>query len=310
MTNSLITGIHHVTAIAKDPRANLAFYTRTLGLRLVKRTVNFDDPFTYHLYYGDEGGTPGTLLTHFPNPAAKRGVHGSPEIVQTVLAVAGGSLAGWRERLRRGGVAIDEIGTSDGARLIFEDQDGMRFAAVESSVAQRDTNTADCSDGEIVGIHAVVVHVPDADQTARFLTETLGFEIAGRSGFTTVLHLAGGGTGRIIELIETPTSQATAMGAGTVHHVAWRVPDDEAQAEVARRLGAAGVASTPQLDRQYFRSIYARIPGGVIFEIATDGPGFDADEPVSELGSALKLPPRHEPRRAEIEARLVPLDID
>lgn len=298
---SLLTGIHHVTALAKDPKANHAFYTSVLGMRMVKKTVNFDDPLTYHLYYGDHHGSPGTLLTHFPHPNAKRGVHGSPEIIETRLRVASGSSDRWAERLAEGGIATSVVEENDERRLAFEDHDGMRFAFVEETGQP-------ATDDSVHGIEGVVIHVPNVAETRRFLESVLGFVDAGCPGPSHRFVLGKGLPGQRLELREAPVDPMTAMGAGTVHHVAWRVPDDDTQAEVARILADAGIAVTPVMDRQYFRSIYFRIPGGVIFEVATDGPGFDTDEPLESLGVALKLPPQYESRRESIESALLPLD--
>lgn len=291
MREPLVTGVHHVTAFAKSPRENRAFYEGVLGLRMVKRTVNFDDPLTYHLYYGDEEGTAGTLLTHFPNPRSKRGAHGAPEICETRLAVATGGLDRWAEALRSAGVAAER---AEGL-LAFEDPDGMRLSLVED---------ADHEGGGIGPVERVVIRVRDGAASAAFLERALGFEVDGRAGASTLLELPGGGVGRRLELVEDRSSPDMRWGAGVVHHVAWRVPDDGAQAEASARLRAEGCAVTPVMDRQYFRSIYFRIPGGVVFEIATDGPGFGVDEPLESLGSTLRLPPQHEARRAEIEAHL------
>ncbi len=296
MSDPLVTGLHHVTAFAKDPRANLRFYTEVLGLRLVKRTVNFDDPLTYHLYYGDEQGSPGTLLTHFPHPNAKRGRHGSPEIIETILGIPRGSADAWQERLRGHGVDVER----GDDRVAFEDHDGMRFALVEIG-APDDAHA-------IRRIEGVAIRVPDVGETVGFLRELLGFRIESSGADRAVLTAGDEHEPQRIELVHAPVDPRTSMGAGTVHHVAWRVPDNAAQARAAAALRDARVPVTPVMDRQYFRSIYFRIPAGVVFEIATDGPGFAIDEPAASLGSALRLPPQYEPRRAEIEAHLVPLD--
>lgn len=294
----IVTGIHHVTAFAKDPIANHRFYTDVLGLRMVKKTVNFDDPLTYHLYFGDDVGSPGTLLTHFPHPHAKLGVHGSPEILETVLTIKNGTLDIWLERLKAQGVTTERDDHT--GRITFADHDGMRFALVE-------TDALGTADHSVTGIDSVVIRVPDLAQTRGFLRDAMGFTEADAAAGRSRLVLDDDAPGRRLELIEVPADRRTSMGAGTVHHVAWRVPDDAAQAAAATALNAAGVGVTPVMDRQYFRSIYFRIPGGVVFEIATDGPGFDVDEPRDTLGEALKLPPQYEPRRAELEAHLVPL---
>ena len=267
---------------------------------MVKKTVNFDDPMTYHLYYGDHHGSPGTLLTHFPHPFAKLGTHGSPEIIETRLRIEPGSMQEWHDRLTEHGVSARIVGVADEPRLEFADDDDMRFAMVEDSPTG--------SGGPAVrGIEGVAIRVPDVASTRKFLERALGFVDAGCPGPNARLALEDGEPGQRLELIQAPIDRRMAMGAGTVHHVAWRVPDGEAQAEVAQRLIAAGVSPTPVMDRQYFRSIYFRVPGGVIFEVATDGPGFDVDEPLESLGESLKLPSQYEPRRSEITAHLVPL---
>ncbi len=296
---SSLTGLHHVTALAKSPRENLDFYTRVLGLRLIKRTVNYDDPLTYHLYYGDEAGSPGTLLTHFPQPHAKRGRHGAPEIRETVLRTSLRSLQTWRERLGARGVDVSEEESFGRTRLVFDDPHGMRLALVEGEGGDGDG---------IEAVDAVAVHLSRrVDEAQRFLSDALGFRDVGRDGGRRRLAVGNEDAGAL-ELVETAGVGRGEMGAGTVHHVAWRTPDEAAQRDVAERVRSAGVEVTPMIDRQYFRSIYFRIPAGVIFEVATDGPGFEVDESREALGSSLVLPPQHEPRRAEIEAHLAPLD--
>lgn len=300
--SSPITGIHHVTAFAKDPRRNHEFYTRVLGLRLVKKTVNFDDPLTYHLYYGDRVGSPGSLLTHFPHPHAKPGVHGSPEIIETVLGVQHAAISFWENRLRAHSVTVSR----EGERISFEDHDGMRFVLVGADVSMSGA-AHDCegigAEEAIAGIDEMVIRVPDAGATGACLVDVLGFERVGDGRYV----VGGGGFGCGVRLEEMPADARSKMGAGTVHHVAWRVPDGAAQGEVMQRLRSAGIGATEVLDRQYFQSVYARIPGGVIFEFATDGPGFDVDESAEGLGTGLKLPAQHEDRREEIEGHLVPL---
>jgi glyoxalase family protein len=309
MAEPLITGVHHVTALAGDPRENHAFYTEVLGLRLVKRTVNFDDPTTYHLYFGDRVGSPGTLLTHFPHPHARPGVHGSPEIRETLLRAPMGSFGYWGERLAKFGVAARVVDASGGPRLAFEDPHGMRFALTESDAA---AGVDVYTDGGVDAVHAIMgiegatIFVPSVDETAGFLSDVLGFTVEAADERGARLRLLDG-PGQRLELAPPDGDGGSRLGAGVVHHIAWRVPSDAAQAELAERLVAAGLNVTPQQDRQYFRSIYFRIPGGVIFEVATDGPGFDVDEPVDALGESIKLPPQYEPRREEIENGLVRL---
>lgn len=314
-----ITGLHHVTAFAKDPRANLDFYTRVLGMRLVKRTVNFDDPFTYHLYFGDHLGSPGTLLTHFPNPLAARARHGSNEIQRTTLAVGTGALGFWRDRLSTLGVDVSEIESFGQDALHFDDQDGMRFRMVEQArplgMAEDVQRAGIPARHAITGVAGVDIHVQSAEPTIAFLRGVLGFEAIRREGAATWLSLhratdgpiEGAPLGQRLIIVEDPGTHMP-MGAGTVHHVAWRATTPDAQRQASDAIRAARVGVTPVIDRQYFQSIYFRIPGGVVFEIATDEPGFATDEPVESLGSALRLPPQHEPLRPRLERTLVPLE--
>lgn len=300
----IITGLHHVTAFAKDPRANLDFYTRVLGLRLVKKTVNFDDPFTYHLYYGDRTGSPGTLLTHFPNPRAGRARHGNNEITDAILALRPGSLSSLRDRLQSLGVATRNEQLLGSHAIGFDDPDGMRMLAVDD---REETRAAANADTPIAQIDGVVIHVPDPRETEEFLTSTIGFTRSRTDGNAIEFTLGPGDAGRRLILIHDTAATAQPMGAGTIHHVAWRVPDQTAQTRVAESIRAFGVGVTPIIDRQYFQSIYFRIPGGVVFEVATDQPGFATDEPVESLGQALRLPPQHESLRERLEQTLVQL---
>lgn len=303
----LITGLHHVTAFAKQPAANHRFYTESLGLRLVKRTVNFDDPFTYHLYFGDEVGSPGSLLTTFPNPRSARARHGTEEIAEIVLATAPGGLSRWESALRGRGTEVSATTRHGRPAIAFADPDGMRLAMVEDDGARSTSPAARGDQGAPLAIERPVLRVVQAAPTIAFLTTSLGFEVVGDEAGTFDLRLGPGGIGQRLTVIEDRTSPREAMGAGTVHHVAWRVPDEAAQRRAIAAIQGAGVAVTPIIDRQYFRSIYFRIPGNLVFEIATDGPGFDVDEPRASLGTSLRLPPQHEPRRQAIMAQLVPL---
>lgn len=315
MPDPIITGVHHVTALAKSPAGNLDFYNRVLGLRFIKRTVNHDDPLTYHLYYADAVGSPGSVLTHFPHPHAATASHGTGEIRRTLLAVPDGSMGFWTDRFRELDIEATPSIHFGRPRLAFADPDGMELGIVEGDVGDVGTPW---DGGGIKAEHAirtvdtVTLRVPSAGATGSFLVDTLGFEAGEREGDgegeRQLFTLLDGGPGRRLELIDDPGGAQQPMGAGTVHHVAWRVPDDAAQLRVANKLAAANTAATPVIDRVYFHSIYFRVPGRVIFEVATDGPGFTADEPMDALGTSLVLPPQHEPRRDEIEAHLLPLD--
>ncbi|MFA9479743.1 ring-cleaving dioxygenase [Phycisphaerales bacterium AB-hyl4] len=301
-----IHGIHHVTAIGGEPVTNLDFYTRVLGLRLVKRTVNFDDPTTWHLYFGDEHGSPGTLMTFFPHPLARAGRAGSGEVARTTFAVPAGALADWRQRLEREGLALEQTDEGDQHLLEVRDPHGTRLALTESagpSHVEPWTGGQVSADLAIRSIESVRLDVPDVDATVAFLQEMFGLQQVGGRGDRRWLD-AGGGQRVEVKASARPRAQ---LGAGSVHHVAFRVPDDEAHVAMQRRLAEGGYAVTEVKDRQYFRSIYFREPGGVIFEIATDVPGFATDEPEAELGQRLKLPPWLESRRTELMQSLPPL---
>jgi glyoxalase family protein len=302
----ILAGIHHVTMIASDPKANLDFYTGTLGLRLVKLTVNFDSPTVYHLYYGDGLGSPGTILTFFPFPHARRGRQGTGQVAVTALAIAPASLGYWIERLLARGVAYDgPTRRGDEQVLALRDPDGLMLELVtDPSIplqAAWERGPVPAAH-QIRSVHSVQLWVEDAGPTAELLTGPLGFErvaeLEDRVRFRTP---AGTGTADVRGVGGFPRGNGA---AGTVHHVAWRTPDDAQQAAWLELLTARGLDVTPVRDRQYFRSIYFREPGGVLYEIATDSPGFTVDESPEELGSSLKLPPWFEPRRQMIEESL------
>jgi glyoxalase family protein len=311
--NRQIEGIHHVTALASDPQANADFYTGVLGLRLVKRTVNFDDPGTYHLYFGDELGRPGTLLTCFPWPGARRGTRGAGQATVTSFAVPQGSLGWWGERLASHGVLCEPPRERFAEEtLTLFDPDGLQLELVAHAEADR---RAPWEGGPVPpehavrGLAAVALAEWNPEVTARLLTETMGFRAAGEAGNRFRFAAGDGGPGTRVDLLATPDAPRGHIAAGTVHHVAWRVATDGEQEEWRRDLATRGLDVTPILDRQYFHSIYFREPGGVLFEIATDPPGFTWDEAPAELGSGLKLPPWLEPARAEIAAALPRLEV-
>jgi glyoxalase family protein len=305
-------GIHHVTAIAGRPSRNLAFYTRTLGLRFVKRTVNFDDPGTYHFYFGDEVGHPGTILTFFPweHAAPWRGGIGLAQA--TAFRVPAASIGYWTHRLVEKGVAHEPpIRRFGEPVLALTDPDGMSLALV--GVAGAEAEPA-WSGGEVPaehairGFHSVTLMLERAASTEAILTDVLGFKAAGREG-ALMRFRADDGIGGAIDIHEVGGFLAGRRGRGAVHHVAFRAADDAEQAEMGRRLVESHrMQPTDQKDRQYFRSIYFFEPGGVLFEIATDVPGFTIDEPQATLGAALKLPPFLEARRPQIEAALPSLE--
>lgn len=303
-----VEGIHHVTAFAGDPARNRSFYTDTLGLALVKRTVNFDAPSMWHLYYGCAGGAPGTLLTHFPQPGAPRAMHGGSEIQSVTLAVNRGGLAGLEARLASAGVGCERKQAFGLSTLCFEDPDGMRIMAEEHGHMGSASSPISASPSAPIEIARVSLAVPDAEATTGFLIEKMGFAIGAREDATVRLVLEGGGRGREIDVIHAPHLATHQPGAGAIHHVAWRARDDAMQARARTVLLESGVAVTGVRDRSYFRSIYFMIPGGILFEIATDGPGFTVDEPTESLGTTLCLPPQFEGARARIASSLAPID--
>jgi len=304
-----INGIHHVTAIAGPARRNLDFYSRVLGLRLVKRTVNFDDPTTWHLYFGDDAGNPGTILTFFPWEHVAPGRLGVGETEVTSFRIPVASVGYWTHRLVANGVAHDAPRKLFGETVIaFRDPDGMRLAlvAVPGSEAEPAVDRADIpAEVAIRGFHGVTLLLDKTDATAAILADVFGFAEIGREDGTVRMRAAGTAQGGVVDLRAAGGFLPARMGAGSVHHIAFRAANDAEQARMVTVLAERfGLATTEQRDRTYFRSVYFREPGGVLFEIATDAPGFAIDEPAADLGGALKLPAQYEARRAEIEAVL------
>ncbi|TGD98203.1 ring-cleaving dioxygenase [Methylobacterium nonmethylotrophicum] len=305
---SASTGLHHVTAISGPARRNLDFYTRVLGLRLVKKTVNFDDPGTYHLYYGDAAGAPGTILTFFPWEHVAPGRVGIGQTEETAFRVPEGAIGYWTHRLVAAGIAFEAPAKVFGETVLpFRDPDGMRLALVGVAGAGAEPaweGSEVPAEHAIRGFHGVTLMLRESAPTARVLTEVLGLAETGREGSLT-RYAGTAGLGAHVTLREVGGFLPGRAGGGSVHHVAFRAADDAAQEAMAERAGALGLQVTEQRDRNYFRSVYFREPGGVLFEIATDDPGFAADEPAAALGQALKLPGFLEPHRAEIE-RVLP----
>lgn len=309
-----ILGIHHVTAIASDPQRNLDFYAGVLGLRLVKRTVNFDDPQTYHFYYGDEVGTPGGILTFFPWPGARRGRQGVGQVAVTSFAVPPSALGFWIERLVRHGVQYEGPvrrwgEDAEGEQVLsFRDHDGLLLEIVAHATAETRPGWGGAPgipmEYSLRGFHRVELWVAEREPTERVLEGVLGFRLVAEAGNTRRYAAGDGGAGNFVDLRTVGDFGHGLGGAGTVHHVAWSVPDDEAQLDLRGRVQQAGLHPTPVIDRQYFHSVYFREPGGILYELATVPPGFTVDEPVERLGERLMLPPRYEPHRAEIEAIL------
>jgi glyoxalase family protein len=301
------SGIHHITAIASDPQRNLDFYAGTLGLRLVKRTVNFDDPGSYHFYFGDRTGRPGTLLTFISWPGAHRGRPGAGEAVVTSFQVPAGSLQFWEDRLGAAGVWGVERRSRFGVEVLrFADPDGMVVELVPNGARGEVLPAPGGVPGgaAIRRVSGATLRLADDGPTAALLAEVLGLHPAGGDQAVQRFAPDGDPSAGTIDLLRDPEGRAGSMGAGTVHHLAWRARDDNHQQELRAALLAAGHAVTPSVDRNYFRSVYFREPGGVLFELATDGPGFMVDEAEDALGQSLKLPARYEPSRRAIEAIL------
>lgn len=303
--------IHHVTAIAREPQRNLDFYAGILGMRLVKLTVNYDDPGTYHFYYGDELGRPGTLLTFFPWTGSRPGRQGVGQINGVGLAVPQGSLGYWLERLLTRGVKFEGPTRRFGEQVLaFMDPDGLMLELVATP---RVSGVDGWRDGPVPvehavrGVHGVTIWEDGDAGSAAFLTGTMGYVIEAEEANRVRLESGSDGPGTVVELRRAPGFWRGTDGAGTVHHVAFRAPDDAEQAARQRGLREMGVQVTDVRDRSYFRSIYFREPGGVLFEIATDGPGFTLDESPSDLGTTLRLPPRLETLRERLEVALPPL---
>ncbi|MGD2134581.1 MAG: ring-cleaving dioxygenase [Gemmatimonadales bacterium] len=305
---STIHGIHHVTCIAGDPQENLDFYVGVMGLRLVKKSVNQDVPDTYHLFYADGAGTPGTDLTFFPWPAMGPGRPGVGLAMEVVFAVPPGSLGYWRERLAAHGVRLGDGTVRFGeAVLPFRDPHGLHLALVETGRERPFEPWAKSpvpAMHQLRGMDAVRLWERDREGTAAFLTDVLGFARREEEDVWLRCGLPGEEAGTLVELRHLPGERLGRWGTGAVHHVAWRVRDDEEELAVRERVERAGRGPTPVIDRFWFRSVYFREPGGVLFELATDGPGFDRDEDADRLGERLILPPWLERRREEIEAAL------
>jgi glyoxalase family protein len=303
-----IRSLHHVTATVSDAQDDLDFYAGLLGQRLVKKTVNFDNTRVYHFYYGDERGTPGTIMTTFPygQLGVRQGKHGAGQITVTSFSVPAGSLPFWIERLSFAGIRFISEDSGFGEEVIrFTDPSGLVIRLVETrGDARAPWRKADIADDHAVrGIHSVTLTVPDPKRTLAFMNEIMETSVVGEREGAMRVGVNGDAPGRLVDIV--PAADAAGVnGIGTVHHVAFAVDDPDQQLEIQRELRRRGVQVTDVMDRQYFRSIYFREPGGVLFEVATIPPGFTADESIADLGTALKLPPWEEPKRAVIEAGL------
>lgn len=305
-----IKGLHHITSMAGDAAENNAFFTDTLGLRRVKKTVNFDAPEVYHLYYGDEVGTPGSVMTYFPFGNMPKGRRGTGEVGRTEFAVPRDALPFWKARL--GNYAVTGLTQSSAFgenRLLFDGPDGDGFALVESDVRDRTpwTGTAVPKEAGILGFHGARLTLRDTAATGELLA-FMGYQKDETDGDVTRYRIEGGNAADTIDLEELSGAKTAGQGAGSVHHIAFAVEDRAKQLQVRKALMDTGYQVTPVIDRDYFWAIYFRTPGGILFEIATNEPGFDRDEDTKHLGEALKLPDRYEPHRAQIEGLLPALD--
>jgi glyoxalase family protein len=306
-----VNGLHHITAIAGPAQENLDFYAGILGMRLVKKSVNQDDPGTYHLFYADAEGHPGSDLTFFPwaEMAPPRIGHGLA--VEVALEVPAGSLDFWGSRLEKYGVAIGAVEHRFGDRVLpLIDPHGLRLALVEPRDAPpRSVTPWDGSsvpqERQVHGLYGAQVWERDAEMTESFVTDVLGFERLGEENG--IVRYGFSGSAGVLDVRETPEGRRGAWGVGCVHHLAWRVDDEEHQREMRSRVEASGHHPTPVIDRFWFKSVYFKEPGGVLFELATDGPGFAVDEDAAHLGETLVLPPWLEPARPRIEEVLPPL---
>jgi glyoxalase family protein len=305
-------GIHHVTAIAGDPTKNLSFYTRDLGLRFVKKAVNFDEPSTYHFYYGDETGSPGTILTFFPWTNAPPGRPGAGETHETAFRIPLRSIGYWKERFTEKEIPHESENRFAQSVLFFTDQDGMLLALVGIADAENEPGWRSGeipSEHAIRGLQGVTLLLDSAQKTAAILTDVFGFREVAREGSVIRFAAAGDMRGSVIDIREAAGVLRGHQGRGSVHHIAFRAASDAQQTEMAEKLiRTHGRHPTEQKDRKYFRSIYFREPGGVLFEIATESPGFTVDESVDSLGRDLELPNFLEPRRKEIEGVLPVLE--
>ncbi len=298
-----ILGIHHITAIAGNAQRNYDFYTRVLGLRMVKKTVNFDDPGTYHFYFGDEVGTPGTILTFFPWDRVKQGRLGTGMANEVAYTVPKGSFDFWRKRFRDNNVAFDNETTRFGEQvMVFEDPDGLKLSLIYSEDNRTGWETEEVKRNvALKGFHGTSLMLASVTETANVLTQVLDYKFVGKEGNRHRYQSETVSSAAIVDLIEAPNESAAINAGGTIHHIAFRVKDEDTLMKYREKVIRHGLHITPKVDRNYFFSLYFREPGGVLFEIATDNPGFAVDESVADLGKGLKLPAQYEARRSQIE---------
>lgn len=300
-----VLGIHHITAIAGNAKRNYEFYTNVLGLRMVKKTVNFDDPGTYHFYFGDEVGTPGSILTFFPWEGITTGRNGAGMATEIGYSVPDKSFDFWIDRFQKNNVKVTGTGERFGEQYIsIEDPDGLKLALIvpKQTDLRKPWETADVKSAVATkGFHSITLTLRDIQATASVLTDIFEYTLEGQEGNRYRYRTNAIENAAIVDLVQTPGEGGGIGGSGTIHHVAFRVKDESILMYFREKVLKKGLNITPKIDRNYFFSLYFREPGGVLFEIATDNPGFDVDEPVSELGTSLKLPAQYEGNRKEIE---------
>ncbi len=303
-----ILGLHHITAIAGNAQRNFDFYTKVLGIRLVKKTVNFDDPGTYHFYFGDETGTPGSILTFFPWEGIQKGQPGVGMATEIGYAVPKGSLPFWKNRFETLNVPHKEIVVHFGeTSLAFEDPDGLLLNLIETGEedSRKPWTTGDVTEAVATkGFHSIVLTLRNSAATAKVLTGILGYTLQGQEGNRLRFKTDAIATANVVDIIELPDGQSGINAGGTNHHVAFRVEDDKVLMEFREKVRKAGLRITEKIDRNYFYSLYFREPGGVLFEVASANPGFATDESVAELGTHLMLPAQYEESRQQIEKAL------
>jgi len=308
-----VLGLHHVTAISSDPQKTLDFYTKILGLRLIKLTINYDDPGTYHVYFGDEIGHPGTVLTFFPWPGQPRGRKGAGQATNTSFSISQESISYWQDRLKSQSVSLEAPRQRFGDTVLsFEDQDGQGLELVGNREPEERTGRIQGPvprKHAIRGFHSVTLSEEVLERTESVLVDTLGFRLVGQEENRFRYEAGKGAAGTIVDIVSRPNAQRGFVSVGTVHHVAFRASDDEHQKVLRQEIVKADLNVTPVIDRNYFHSIYFREHGGVLFEVATDQPGFAVDESPEQLGTRLALPPWLEHSRAEIEKNLAPVSL-
>lgn len=304
------SGIHHITSIVGNAQENVDFYGRVLGLRMVKRTVNFDDPETYHLYFGDEDARPGTIITFFPHENARRGIVGDGQVGVTSYAIPLGSLKFWEDRLDKFKVKHEKINRFNEDSILFEDPHGLKIELVERDQGQVNTWEVDDIDSSLAikGFAGAILYSRLPEDTAETLEKLMGLERIGQEG-QYIRFKSSADIGNIVD-VKTSSSGRGVNSVGTVHHIAWRADDDLDQVEWQELAKENGFGVTEVRDRKYFKSIYFRERGGILFEIATDGPGFTIDEEKDSLGQVLKLPPQYEDYREKLEKSLPAINLE